>query len=167
MNYKQSGVLTGEELRLPDNETLCRGKTIIIECVENIPCDPCETSCPKGAITVGGNICNLPKIDYTKCSGCGLCVAVCPGLAIFMAEKSPKGDWAEITIPYELLPHPKNGERVITMDRSGCDVGTGEIVRVTEFKKVQKSRLIVTVRIPAEDLNMVRHFRIAEGNHEQ
>ena len=40
-----------------------------------IACKKCEKSCPEGAITVENN---LAKIDYTKCTGCGICVDVCP-----------------------------------------------------------------------------------------
>jgi len=39
-----------------------------------IACTKCVKECPDGAITIENN---LAKIDYTKCSGCGKCVAVC------------------------------------------------------------------------------------------
>jgi ferredoxin len=35
-----------------------RALAAVIECIEGIPCNPCETSCPVGAITVGDEITN-------------------------------------------------------------------------------------------------------------
>ena len=40
-----------------------------------IGCKKCEKSCPNDSITVKNN---LAIIDYTKCTGCGVCVAECP-----------------------------------------------------------------------------------------
>ncbi len=40
-----------------------------------IGCMKCQKTCPHGAITV---IDNLATIDYSKCTGCGACVEVCP-----------------------------------------------------------------------------------------
>ena len=40
-----------------------------------IGCKKCEKSCPHGAITVTDN---LARIDYGKCTRCGLCVDGCP-----------------------------------------------------------------------------------------
>ena len=40
-----------------------------------IGCMKCEKTCPRGAIKV---IDNLATIDYSLCTGCGSCVAVCP-----------------------------------------------------------------------------------------
>jgi Fe-S-cluster-containing hydrogenase components 2 len=55
----------------------------VIECPEKIPCDPCVTSCKFGAVTKE-KITSLPKVDYSKCTGCTTCVSACPGLAIFV-----------------------------------------------------------------------------------
>ncbi len=40
-----------------------------------IACKKCEKACPEQAIVVKDN---LAQIDYTKCTGCGLCVEGCP-----------------------------------------------------------------------------------------
>lgn len=40
-----------------------------------IGCKKCEKLCPEHAITV---VNNCAEIDYTKCTGCGACVAGCP-----------------------------------------------------------------------------------------
>jgi Fe-S-cluster-containing hydrogenase component 2 len=102
---------------------------IIIECPEEIPCNPCEEACPRGAISIGLPITNLPVLDSTKCSGCGLCIPACPGQAIFILEERLGGETI-IGLPYEMLPSLEKGNQVTLLDRNGVDVGTGEVVKV-------------------------------------
>jgi Fe-S-cluster-containing hydrogenase component 2 len=156
--YKNDGVLMASEVPLPNEEILKKGKIAIIECVENIPCNPCETSCPQGAIKIGSNICNLPKIDYSKCTGCSLCLAVCPGLAIFAINKYASNDKSEITIPYELNETIKKGMTVKLINRSGEIIGNGEISNIREMK-IQKNRKIVSILIDRSLIEEVRHFK--------
>lgn len=40
-----------------------------------IACKKCEKNCPENAITVMDDV---AVIDYDKCTGCGICVSVCP-----------------------------------------------------------------------------------------
>ena len=51
------------------------GGYVIIECPQRIPCNPCATSCPTGAVKRFADINDVPEIDYEKCTGCGLCAA--------------------------------------------------------------------------------------------
>ena len=67
--------------KFPTMEVLLKPKAII-ECYQQIPCNPCETSCPTHAITIGEDINQIPIIDFDKCTGCSICARVCPGLAI-------------------------------------------------------------------------------------
>lgn len=54
----------------------CKGKEVMNACkVGCIACGMCAKKCPHGAITM---VNNLPVIDYSKCTGCKTCVAVCP-----------------------------------------------------------------------------------------
>ncbi len=54
----------------------CRGKDVMNACkVGCIGCGMCSKKCPHGAITM---VDNLPVFDYSKCTGCKTCVAVCP-----------------------------------------------------------------------------------------
>ena len=83
----KNGFLDLEEVMdipgFPGMETLKNKKCVVIECKQNIPCNPCESACPHHAITIGNPITNLPVVDSEKCIGCGLCVAQCPGQACF------------------------------------------------------------------------------------
>ena len=53
MSHRSDGVLRQMQIDgvVPPPERLERGPVIIIECVENIPCNPCVDACPKGVIT--------------------------------------------------------------------------------------------------------------------
>ena len=158
-DLRKKGFLTYSDIgsaRCPDEE-LIKGKALpVIECIEKIPCNPCETSCPKGAIVVGENINDLPVCDFSLCSACGICITRCPGLAIFMVKLTENGR-AQISIPWEIWPLPSKGQRFEGIDRLGNSICEGEIVSV---RKVNHKTNIVTGEISAEFYKDVRHFKI-------
>lgn len=127
---------------------------VVIECYENIPCNPCVTSCPFGAISKQ-TITSLPLVDESKCTGCTICVSRCPGLAMFVIEELE--DKAYITLPYEFLPLPKRGEMVKAMNREGNVVGEAKVVRV--LTKGRDRTAAVTIEVPVELAGEVRNFR--------
>lgn len=120
-----------EKQKLPDAERFRRGPVAVLECVQQIPCNPCEASCPFGAITVGSPITNLPVLDAEKCKGCGTCVAKCPGMAIFVVDKSYSDAKGSVSFPYEYYPLPEEGAEVTVTNRKGEAVGTGRVMKVT------------------------------------
>ena len=63
---------------IPSAERRAMGPVACIECFQHIPCNPCEASCPRHAITIGSEITDLPRLDETLCNGCGLCAQICP-----------------------------------------------------------------------------------------
>lgn len=48
----------------------------------------CINICPFGAISMGEH--GLPQFDYTKCTGCGLCVQQCPQKVITLVNANSK-----------------------------------------------------------------------------
>ncbi|MFW6285298.1 MAG: 4Fe-4S binding protein [Bacillota bacterium] len=133
----------------PEDTVLYKPKAII-ECYKAIPCNPCETSCPFDAITVGADINARPVIDYDLCTGCGICASKCPGLAISIRELDGKN--ALLTFPYEFLPRPKTAETVNVVDREGMVITKGKVVRVLDRKPQNKTALI-TVEVKREHLH--------------
>ena len=91
---------------LPNKDRRQKKPYVLIECFQEIPCDPCIKACPKGAIEIVDNINNIPQVDLDKCDGCGLCIALCPGLAIFAIDET-KDDFAIPKIPHEFNPPQK------------------------------------------------------------
>jgi Fe-S-cluster-containing hydrogenase component 2 len=163
MTHRNDGVITDEQLRglVPSRDRLERGPVVVIECIENIPCNPCVAACPKGVITIEGDLNNTPTADFGKCDGCGVCVSACPGLAIFVVDASG-GDRAKVSVPYEFVPLPEVGDTVTTLDRQGESAGEGTVVRVLTAKALDRTP-IVTLDVPAEHAMAVRHFRAKDG----
>ncbi|MDI3481946.1 MAG: hypothetical protein PWQ97_1601 [Tepidanaerobacteraceae bacterium] len=141
---------------VPSDERIKRGPVAFIECVQEIPCNPCEEACPYGVITVGKPITNLPKLDEEKCVGCGTCIAACPGLAIFMLNGSKQK--AEISFPYEYYPLPEKGDVVDCVDREGKTVTEGKVLRVVKSPKYDATA-VVTVEVPMEYIKIVRSIK--------
>lgn len=156
---KYSGQLNAAELAgvLPPAERMAKGPVAVVECVQQIPCNPCEKACPFGAIAVGGDITSLPAIDWDACRGCGLCISRCPGLAIFVVDASG-ADEARIMMPYEYLPLPVAGETVDALDRAGGTVGRGRVVSVNTAASFDGTP-VVTVAVAKELANTVRNLR--------
>ena len=160
--HKRSGVISESELKrrgvLPSMKRLKQGPCVIVECVENIPCNPCAYACPRKAITIDGELTDVPEVDFEKCNGCTLCIARCPGLAIFVVDYDHSKTHATVTIPYELLPRLEKGQRVAALDRDGKRVCTGVVTRVLDTKKMDRCAAI-TVRVPKDCWNNVRQIK--------
>jgi len=143
----------------PSKDDLRKGPIAVIECTEEIPCNPCETVCKKGAITVGKPITNLPKIDPEKCNGCGLCIPVCPGLAIFIVDVTYSKKEAALSFPHEYFPLPKKGDEVEAVNRKGEVVCKGKVIRIQNPKSYDHTP-VVTISIPKEYINEVRGIKL-------
>lgn len=135
----------------------------VVECFEEIPCDPCRTGCPVGAISFAGGISSLPQVSQEICTGCGLCVARCPGQAIFLVGRAQDGSGGSVTVPYEFLPLPQVEEEVELLDRQGQPVGTGRVDKVQAPPSFDGTA-VVTLRVPAGDCDRVRGFRTRKGD---
>lgn len=159
-----SGVLTGEMKGavLPPSD-LWEGKKgglVIIECPQRIPCNPCATSCPTGAVKPFTDINDNPEIDYSKCTGCGMCVAKCPGLACFVIDLTFSPDKALIKMPHERLPLPEKGAKVSCLNRIGEAVAEGTVENVTE--PLKDSTKVLHVSVPKEFAGQIRAVRVVK-----
>ena len=144
----------------PPEEVLGESRSVaFIECDEKIPCNPCETSCPSGAIHIGEDITALPSFDYSKCTGCGLCIAKCPGLAVFVVNGSYSDETSLVSIPYEFIPLPEEGDEVIGIDREGEDLCTCTVLSV-KTNKAYDHTPIVSLIVPKEYRLHVRHIKL-------
>ncbi len=148
-----TGFLTEEELQnspgVPSQARRRKGPVAFIECLQDIPCNPCESSCKVGAIIVGKDITGIPHLDGDKCVACLTCVYICPGQAIFMLDESLEDGRATVMIPYEYRPLPVEGDVVLTLDRSGKQLGEAVVVKVRQSKRMDATAL-VTLDIPVD-----------------
>jgi len=161
---EKTGVLNESDLRnnMPSEERLKKGPVAVLECVEPIPCNPCESACPNDAVKLeGGCVTGTPKLDDSKCSGCALCISKCPGRAIFVLDKSFGNGLCRITLPYELLPNPVVGSEVTALDREGHEVAKAKVVKVVS-NKFTDATSVVTVELLEEYCMSVRAIRVNE-----
>ncbi|UCF98657.1 MAG: 4Fe-4S ferredoxin [Spirochaetaceae bacterium] len=162
IGLRSIGVLSERELSecpgVPSPQRLKAGPVVVIECNEEIPCNPCETLCEKGAIRIGQPITNTPVLEEEKCGGCGLCLAPCPGLAIFLVDAS-NPDRELVSFPFEFLPLPERGQIVDGLDRSGQVVTEAEVLRIQN--PVHNNHTpIITLRVPPGYGMKVRSIRL-------
>jgi Fe-S-cluster-containing hydrogenase component 2 len=163
---KADGVLSIDDVKScpgwPGDDVIEKKRVAVLECVEDIPCNPCEIDCPNGAITVGTPITNLPRIDGSKCNGCFLCIARCPGLSIFVVEKNYSTNRSTVSLPYELLPLPSRGDGVKALDRRGEYVCDATVVQVLNAKKYDRTK-IITIEIAKEYVDEVRSIKLCHS----
>ena len=127
----------------------------VIECFEEIPCNPCETCCPHHAITLHGEIWHIPELIPERCVGCGICVAHCSGQAIFVVDDGYPDGMGRVSMPFEFLPLPQKGEVIRAADRNGAYVCPGTVTKVMTSAAFDHTA-VVTIEIPAEYVDTVR-----------
>lgn len=157
-----TGIPSKEELNaskgIPTEKRMTEGAVAVIECVQEIPCNPCESACKFGAIQIGHNITALPCLKEEKCTGCGACVAACPGLAITIINKAYSSTEATIDFPFEYLPLPKEGDIVEAVNRSGETVCKGRIIKIKR-SAAYEGTCVVQMAVPTEFINEVRSMK--------
>lgn len=142
----------------PDEERFSKGPVAVVECIQPIPCNPCEGACKFGAIKIGEPIINIPKVDYNNCTGCGMCVAQCSGLAIFVIDKTYSEKEALVSFPHEYVPLPEKGQIVTAVSRAGEEVCEAKVIRVNTAK-VNDRTPVITVAVPKEYVDTVRGMK--------
>jgi len=143
----------------PDEAAFERGPLAVIECVEEIPCNPCETACRFDAIRIGAQITDRPQLLAAECQGCGRCIPACPGLAIFVVDKTFSDTEACIRMPYEFLPIPRVGDLGDGLSRQGERVCAARMVRVEDLPRNDGCR-VVWVAVPKVYADVVRGVRL-------
>ena len=160
---ERTGIPTRKELEkiLPSEERLEEGPVAIFECFTEIPCDPCYHACPVNAVEEVEDINELPEIDYENCTGCGQCIAGCPGLAVFVLDYTYSQEKGLIGLPYEFTPLPETGETVKAVDRSGEVLEEAEVVKTN---KSDDKTAVIWLAVSKNNLLSVRHFYRMEAD---
>ena len=160
--YEKAEILKSEPgkicpMKTPEVE---EGVMPIIHCIEEIPCNPCITVCPTNSIYIKGDpIMGLPYFKG-KCTGCGKCVAICPGLAITLVDFRKDAEFPAVTLPYEVFNFKiEKGDKVRCDDIDGNVLGTFKVTAVVDVKANNKTQLI-RIQVPKEIAKRVASFRI-------
>ena len=162
---EKTGIPTAAEVdaAFPPEARLAEGPVAVIECFQRIPCNPCATSCPRGAIQPFEDINDVPAINYANCNGCTLCITKCPGLAIMVIDMTWKDksglDRALIKLPYEFRPLPTVGDEVVATDRKGDFVAMAEVIQVLLNHSMNKVP-IVSIAVDKSLVRTVRNFHL-------
>jgi len=156
----QNGIPTAEDILsvTPSEERFSKGPVAIAECFQKIPCNPCTKACVKKAIRVEPDINETPKVDFDTCNGCGACIARCPGLAIFVVDKTYSETEALVKLPFEFLPIPKEGQLACGLNRSGEELGWFPVVKVISGGK-KNMTYTIGLAVPKELAMEVRNIK--------
>ena len=157
----QTGIPDKEAIEAvtPDETRFLKGAVAIAECFQKIPCNPCTKACVKKAIRIEPDINETPKIDFDVCNGCGACMLKCPGLAIFVVDKTYSPTEALVKLPFEFLPLPEKGELACSLNRSGEPLGWFPVAQVSQGGAKNKTNIVCLV-VPKELAMDVRAIKV-------
>jgi NADPH-dependent 2,4-dienoyl-CoA reductase/sulfur reductase-like enzyme/Fe-S-cluster-containing hydrogenase component 2 len=117
----------------------------IFHCDQEVPCNPCTSVCPVGAIrTEDDEITGLPYItDLDACTGCGNCVAVCPGLSMILVDYRGDLEHPLVTLPYEIWrERVEVGQKVPVTDVDGAILGYYPVEKISTRRKYPGTLLV-------------------------
>lgn len=160
IDSQQHPVSILEQPHFPSEDRLEEKPFVLIDCLYGFACNPCEFSCPHGAITKTSTS-TCPDLDFDKCIGCMQCVYQCPGLAIF--GYNLKKDWIFLPIEYDATV----GEEVFLVNNEGEKLGEGLIEKI--LKKPNKTNIarVKSTNLKGKDLTEVRGFIVKENYPEE
>ena len=142
----------------PSETRMLKGPIAVIECVQEIPCDVCGLICPYNAIEVT-TLKNLPKLLEEKCEGCGACIPLCPGQAIFLVNHNYSRENALISFPYEFTPLPKVDSEVEAVNRLGQVITKGSIAMILDRETFDHT-VVISIIVPKKFAQQVRGIKL-------
>jgi sarcosine oxidase subunit alpha len=158
------GATTPEEYPAEDS-----GVFPVLHCVQEIPCDPCTTVCPRDLIHIhSDDIRCLPCFEVPDpakgCTGCEKCVTICPGLAVSLVDYRKDPEFPTVTLPYEFLKDGiEVGDRVTVLDTEGRPLAEVEVTGVRAIKANDRT-VLVKLRTPKAVAKKVAGLRVQEGD---
>ena len=140
----------------------------IFHCYQEVPCNPCTSVCPVGAIRTEENkITGLPYItDLDACTGCGSCVAVCPGLSMILVDYRDDPEHPLVTLPYEIWrERVEVGQKVPVTDVDGAILGYYPVEKISTRRKYPGT-LLVQIKVDKKVAKAVMGIWVQERQAE-
>jgi len=139
----------------------------VFHCIQEIPCNPCSTVCPKDLIFINeSDIRDIPHFDEDRadeCIACGRCVAVCPGLAITLVDYRKRSETAMVSLPFEQdLNSLLVGDQVELTDTDGLALGTFSVSGFKAVAGYKDGTLLLQVEVPTKLSKQVAGFRVIQ-----
>jgi ferredoxin len=139
----------------------------VMQCRQEIPCDPCASVCPQHLIQIDPHdIRQLPEfcpLDEKNCIACERCVAVCPGLAITLVDFRKNPQHPTVSIPIEFSEtYLHQGDAVPVTDIDGRVLGEFPVVSMRMLRQFSRT-LIVRVQIPAQFATLAAGIQLVAG----
>ncbi len=162
--YEKAAILQShpgpvQELQTPAGE---EGIFPVLHCKQEIPCNPCATVCPEGAITLKGDpIKGLPLFDGA-CKGCLKCLTICPGLAITLVDYRKDPENPRVFLPYEIsnIQVQKN-DTIACVDVDGNPLGRFSVLGAKPTQE-SDSTWIVRIEVPKAIAKQVTGFVVQD-----
>ena len=154
-----------EPFRHPEPDS---GVMPVLHCRQEVPCNPCTSVCPQGAIhTEDDTITGLPFFDEgAGCTGCMNCVGICPALAVTLVDYRNDPEHPTVTLPYEIWRDKvEKGHRVMITDEEGAVLGEYEVQRVMAPKKYPGT-LLVQVAMEPEKAKLAAGVWVQEADRD-
>jgi glycine/D-amino acid oxidase-like deaminating enzyme/Fe-S-cluster-containing hydrogenase component 2 len=149
--YEKAEVLKSHPGKLHPYQSIdtTTGLVPIIHCLQEIPCNPCTTSCPTNSIKIFDDTIMGQPIFDGSCIGCSKCLLICPGLAISLVDYRKDEKNPIVSIPYELSNFEiKAGDIHEVVDISGSVLGRYPIESVVSNQ--QHRTQILKLQLPSE-----------------
>ena len=139
----------------------------VFHCVQEIPCNPCSTVCPKDLIFINeADIRHLPHFDEERadeCIACGRCVAVCPGLAVSLVDFRKLSQTALVSLPVEQnYPGISVGKEIEVTDTDGVRLGNFKIEKIRSVAGYKDGTRLLSVEVPVAISKKIAGFRVIQ-----
>lgn len=161
--YKKAEILKSHPGEIVEKDDIIEenGVRPIINCLQEIPCNPCSTVCPVHSINmIGDPIMGIPNFT-DKCIGCAKCVLVCPGLAITLVDYRKDNKHPIITLPYEISNYSVTKDDIVDcVDFNGNFVGSFNVYQVVN-NPLSKTQL-VKIKVPKDVAKSIVSFKIQD-----
>ena len=137
----------------------------VFHCEQEVPCNPCTSVCPEGAIrTEGDQLTGLPyQVAGSVCQGCMACVGICPGLAVTIVDFRKDAEFPTVTLPYEIRREwVEKGQQVTVTDINGSILGHYPVQRVVTNRKKYPGTLLIQLKMERTVAKRAAGIRVQE-----